>query len=168
MKSEMKNGVMILKGREECLAWEQSGPADERKNRRVKSACLDVRNSWKCCERVQNSQWIGFLAPPPGASKCARACVFNEGTTSELPLPPISQHHAKDYPVMLGADSAWVFSYTTAALPRLTQKWSPEDLQAHTYGSAHISRTVLKYTLRSHCVTAAPYLPKHRETQTPL
>lgn len=56
MKLEMKNYMMILKGREECLTWEQSGPADERRNRRVKSACLDVRNSWKYWELVQNSQ----------------------------------------------------------------------------------------------------------------
>lgn len=99
------------------------------------------------------------LSAPTWASGIV--CVQRE-TTSELSLPPISQHHAKDYPVTFRPDSAEVFPSTTTALLRLTKNdrlrtSKPMLIYTHTRPDKHLhTHTDTRYSNTHLCPAASP------------
>lgn len=122
---------------------------------------------WRHCSEITTNV---MSHTPTWTFVCWCACVFSE-TTAEISFPPISQDHAKDYLVMFMADSAGVFSFTTADLLRLTKNdrlRTSKPALTHTHTHSFRRMCTHKYTPLSHNFTSASCPQKHscRHTDT--
>lgn len=113
----------------------------------------------------------------PGLQElCACVSVFSKRPPLSFSLPPISQHLAKDYPVMFRPNSAGVFPSTTAALLRLTKNDCLRTSKS-TLISTHILTSIYTHPdtqcINTHLCPAGSPLPlpsthSHTGIQTPL